>query len=117
MPTSTPKYRHNDYPFVSTINASGYSAGSGFRFGFNGREMGKAVKETLNSVVFEARIYNKQNGMITIGAQQSIMRKNSAIETNKDNTCKNMPSSNGTNTGSSNSSGGNSGNQTQTIQN
>ena len=38
MPTPTPKYRPYYYPFGSSIKSRGYSAGSGFRFGFNGKE-------------------------------------------------------------------------------
>jgi hypothetical protein len=56
MPTSTPKYRHNDYPFVSSINASGYNAGSGFRFGFNTQEKDKEVynnNETYSATFWE----------------------------------------------------------------
>ena len=37
MPTS-PKYRNNYYPFGSSLNTRSFSAGSGFRFGFNGKE-------------------------------------------------------------------------------
>ncbi len=38
MPTPTPKFRINDYPFGRSLNTRGFSAGSGFRFGFNGKE-------------------------------------------------------------------------------
>jgi len=37
MPTPTPKYRPYYYPFGSSIKSRGYSAGSGFRFGFGGQ--------------------------------------------------------------------------------
>ena len=33
-----PKYRLNYYPFGSSLNTRSFSAGSGFRFGFNGKE-------------------------------------------------------------------------------
>ena len=38
MLISTPKPRPNPYPFGSSINTRSFSAGSGFRFGFNGKE-------------------------------------------------------------------------------
>lgn len=38
MILNPPKYRPHYYPFGSSIKSRGYSAGSGFRFGFNGKE-------------------------------------------------------------------------------
>ncbi len=38
MPTYPPKPRPNYYPFGSSLNTRSFSAGSGFRFGFNGKE-------------------------------------------------------------------------------
>ncbi len=38
MPTPTSKYHPNYTPFGSSLNTRSFSAGSGFRFGFNGKE-------------------------------------------------------------------------------
>ncbi len=54
------KYRPKSNPFGSSIKSRNYSAGSGFRFGFNGKEKEGNIVENLLS--FEFRIYNSGLG-------------------------------------------------------
>jgi hypothetical protein len=49
MPTPTLKYRTDYYPFVSSIKSRGYSAGSGFRFGFNTQEKDKEIYKNIET--------------------------------------------------------------------
>ena len=60
MPTPTPKYRPYYYPFGSSLNTRSFSAGSGFRFGFNGKE--KQSEIGGNNYDFGARIYDGSLG-------------------------------------------------------
>ena len=60
MPTSTSKPRHNYYPFGSSLNTRGFSAGNGFRFGFNGKE--KQIEFIGDDYDFGARIYDGRLG-------------------------------------------------------
>ncbi len=60
MPTPTSKYRLHYYPFGSSLNTRSFSAGSGFRFGFNGKE--KENNIIVNGYTFEFRIYNSGLG-------------------------------------------------------
>ncbi len=60
MPTPTPKYRPNDYPFGSSLNTRSFSAGSGFRFGFNGKE--NQGELSVDGYDFGARIYDGRLG-------------------------------------------------------
>jgi RHS repeat-associated protein len=55
-----PKYRPHYYPFGSSLNTRSFSAGSGFRFGFNGKE--KENDFIANEYTFEFRIYNSGLG-------------------------------------------------------
>lgn len=43
MPKHPSKPRSNYYPFGSTLNTRGFSAGNGFRFGFNTQEKDKEI--------------------------------------------------------------------------
>ena len=54
------KPRHNYYPFGSSLTTRGFSAGNGFRFGFNGKEF----QSELNNIDYDfgARIYNGRLG-------------------------------------------------------
>jgi RHS repeat-associated protein len=60
MPTSPSTHRHHYYPFGSSMKLRSYSAGSGFRFGFNGKE--KENNIVFNEYTFEFRIYNSGIG-------------------------------------------------------
>ncbi len=56
MPTPTPKYRLQYTPFGSSLNTRRFSAGSGFRFGFNTQEKDKEVynnNETYTATFWE----------------------------------------------------------------
>ncbi len=58
MPTPTPKYRPYYYPFGSSLNTRSFSAGNGFRFGFNTQEKDVEIIGEGNSYSFRFRIYN-----------------------------------------------------------
>ncbi len=56
MPTSLSTHRHHFYPFGSSIKSRSYSAGSGFRFGFNTQEKDKEIynnNETYTATFWE----------------------------------------------------------------
>ncbi len=58
MPTSPPNPCPKSNPFGSSINTRSYSAGSGFRFGFNGKEMNKEMQGSEINYDYGFRIYN-----------------------------------------------------------
>jgi len=60
MANLPPKYRPKSNPFGSSINTRIYSAGSGFRFGFNGKE--KQGEIDIDDYDFGARIYDGRLG-------------------------------------------------------
>jgi len=60
MPTLYSKPRPAPYPFGSSINTRSFSAGSGFRFGFNGKE--KQGEIGVDGYDFGARIYDGRIG-------------------------------------------------------
>ena len=60
MPIHPSKPRPKSNPFGSSIKSRSYSAGSGFRFGFNGKE--KENNIIFNEYTFEFRIYNSGLG-------------------------------------------------------
>ncbi len=60
MSINLPKYRPYYYPFGSSLNIRSFSAGSGFRFGFNGKE--KQGEFSGDDYDFGARIYHGRSG-------------------------------------------------------
>jgi RHS repeat-associated protein len=60
MPTPISKPRPKSYSFGSSINTRSFSAGNGFRFGFNGKE--KQVEKEGDAYDFGARIYDGRLG-------------------------------------------------------
>jgi RHS repeat-associated protein len=52
----------HQYPFGSMIQNRSWSAGSGYRFGFNGQEEDNEIKGKGNSLDFGARVYDARLG-------------------------------------------------------
>jgi hypothetical protein len=63
MPIHPSNPRPKSNPFGSSIITRSYSAGSGFRFGFNGFEKDTEVKGTDNQFSFSDFGYDSRNGM------------------------------------------------------
>ena len=55
VPNNPPKYRPKSNPFGSSINTRSYSAGSGFRFGFNTQEKDKEIY--FNNETYTAKFW------------------------------------------------------------
>jgi len=62
MPTHPSKTRPQSYSFGSSLNTRSFSAGSGFRFGFNGKEKDDEISGDGNNSDYGFRIYNPRLG-------------------------------------------------------